>query len=203
MIFDLDGTLTKVESTWQHIHEKLGTWHTGRLSAEEYWKGKISYLKWAELDSRMWRGVKLAKLKAIIDTIPYVNGARETVDELRNGGKLSGVVSAGISLLAHRVRRELGMDFAVANRLHVYRGRITGGVTVNVSLEDKPLVMKQVARRCGCSLRECAVVGDNAFDLPGEAGLRIAFNPRDKKTARVSDVVVEGPDVRAILPHIV
>jgi len=202
VIFDLDGTLTKIESTWQYVHEKLGTWHLGKLSAEDYWRGKIDYLKWAQLDSLMWRGLELARLKSIVDTIPYVDGAKETVAELRRTAKHSGIVSAGISLLSDRVRKELGMDFAVANELHVHRGKMTGGVTVNVSLDEKPLVMKKVAHDWGCSLSECAVVGDNTFDLPSGAGLRIAFNPKDQRALDACEVVVRGPDLREILRHI-
>jgi len=202
VIFDLDGTLTKVESTWQYIHEKLGTWHAGKLSADDYWTGRISYRKWARLDSNMWRGVTLARLRSIVDTIPYVDGAAETVAELKRRGKFSGIVSAGISLLCDRVCRDLGMDFAVANELHVFRGKMTGGVTVNVSLGRKPSVMKRVAERLGFSLRQCAVVGDNTFDLPSEAGLRIAFNPKDANITEKCDIVVRGTDIRDILPHI-
>ncbi len=202
VIFDLDGTLTKVDSTWQYVHEKLGTWQAGKLSADDYWAGRINYLRWAELDSYMWRGVKLARLRSIVNSIPYVDGARETIAELRRRGKFSGIVSAGISLLCDKVRKELGMDFAVANDLHVFRGEMTGGVTVNVSLEEKPLVMKRVVERLGLSLGECAVVGDNSFDLPSEAGLRIAFNPKDPKVTKECDVVVRGTDIRGILPHI-
>lgn len=203
VIFDLDGTLTKVESTWQYLHEKLGTWHAGKLSAEDYWKGKIDYVTWAELDCHMWRGVKLARLKSIIGAIPYVDGAKETIAELRKRGKSSAIVSAGISLLSDRACKQLGIDFAVANELHVFRGKMTGGVTVNVPLDGKPSIMKRVAERWGCSLRECAVVGDNNFDLPREAGLRVAFNPRDAEIATECDVIVKGTDIRGILPYIV
>jgi len=202
VIFDLDGTLTRVESTWHYIHERLGTWHAGKVSAENYWKGKIDYIKWAELDSYMWRGVKLARLKSIVDAIQYVDGAKETIAELRRRGKLSGIVSAGISLLSDRACKELGMDFAVANELHVFRGKMTGGVTVNVSLDEKPFVIKRVAEHLGCSLHECVVVGDNNFDLPSEAGLRIAFNPRDAEVATECNVMVKGTDIRGILPYI-
>jgi len=201
VVFDLDGTLTKVESTWQYIHERLGTWHLGSSSAQDYWKGTISYMEWAQLDSSAWRGVELKKIRSILDEIPCVDGAKEAVAELREKGKLSGIVSAGISLLSDRVREELSMDFAIANELHFSQGRMTGGVTVNVSLDDKSLVMRRVAEQLGFSLRECAVVGDNGFDLPNEAGLRIGFNPKhEAETA--CDVVIRGTDIRAILTHI-
>jgi len=201
VVFDLDGTLTKVDSTWQYLHMRLGTWSTGRLSAQDYSKGKIDYVDWARQDSSMWRGVELTKLISIIKEIPYVDGAKETISRLTQDGKLSGIVSAGISLLSDRACEYLGMDFAIANELHVSRGRMTGEVTVKVSLSEKGQVIKNIAKQLGVPLSRCAVVGDNSFDLPNEAGLRIAFNPkRDAQNA--CDIIVRGGDLRAILAYI-
>jgi phosphoserine phosphatase len=201
VVFDLDGTITQVESTWQYIHERLGTWQKGKLSAEKYWSGKISYAKWAELDSSMWRGTGIQEIRSIVDEIPYANGARETMMRLRERRKLLGIVSAGVSLLSDRVKEDLGMDFAIANDLEVFEGRMTGRVAVNVSLNEKAFVIKRVAEQLGVSLRECVVVGDNSFDLPRNVGLRIAFNSRDN-TSIACDVLVGGTDMRAILEHI-
>jgi len=201
VIFDLDGTITQVESTWQYIHERLGTWQKGKVSARDYWSGRIDYVKWAELDSSMWRGIDIRRIKSIVDEIPYMHGARETIVRLREREKLLGIVSAGVSLLSNRVKEDLGMDFAIANDLEVSEGRMTGRVTVNVSLNEKAIAIKRAAEHLGCSLRECAVVGDNDFDLPHDAGLRIAFNSKGN-TRIVCDVLVRGTDMRAILEHI-
>jgi len=201
VVFDLDGTITRVESTWQYIHERLGTWQKGKLSAQDYWSGRISYVKWAELDSSMWRGIEIQKIRSIVHEIPYVDGVRETMIQLRERKKLSGIVSAGISLLSDKVKEDLDMDFAIANDLEVSEGRMTGRVTVNVSLKEKASAIQNAAERRGFSLRECAVVGDNSFDLPHGAGLRIAFNPKNS-TSMACDVLVRGTDMRAILEHI-
>ena len=202
VIFDLDGTLTKIESTWQYIHERLGTWNAGKLTAEDYWKRRIDYVKWAQLDSSMWRGVEWKIIKLVVDEIPYVEGAKEAVASLKERGKITGIVSAGISLLSDKASRDLGMDFSIANELHVSQERMTGDVTVKVSLDEKGLVIKEAARRLGFSLPECAVVGDNRDDLPSGTGLRIAFNPRDPQIKETCDVLVRGTDLRAILAHI-
>lgn len=202
VIFDLDGTLTKIESTWQYIHERLGTWNAGKLTAEDYWKGRIDYVKWAQLDSSMWRGVEWKTIKLVVDEIPYVEGAKEAVASLKERGKITGIVSAGISLLSDKASRDLGMDFSIANELHVSQERMTGDVTVKVSLDEKGLVIKEAARRLGFSLPECAVIGDNRDDLPSGTGLRIAFNPRDPQIKETCDVLVRGTDLRAILAHI-
>ena len=201
VVFDLDGTLTKVDSTWQYIHMRLGTWSSGRLSACDYWKGKIGYAEWAQQDSSMWRGVELRKLMSIINEIHYTDGAKETISTLKQDRKVSGIVSAGISLLSDRARKDLGMDFAIANELHVSRGRMTGEVTVKVSLDEKAQVIKNIAKQLRVPLTKCAVVGDNSFDLPNEAGVRIAFNPK-REAENACDIIVRGSDLRAILAHI-
>ena len=203
VVFDLDGTLTNVQSTWQYLHEMLGTWNVGRQSAEDYWEGKIDYDTWAQVDSKMWQNVELATMKTMLSQITYMDGARETIARLRREKKVSGIVSAGISILAEKVRKDLGMDFAIANELNVSEGRMIGTTTVNVSLREKGLVIKRVVENLGFSLEECAVVGDNIYDLPEGAGLRIAFNPTDVKTVEACDVIVNGNDLTEILKYII
>ena len=50
IVFDVDGTLLKVTSSWQFLHEKLGTWNKGKQHAEEFYQGIITYEEWARLD---------------------------------------------------------------------------------------------------------------------------------------------------------
>ena len=51
-VFDVDGTLTRIESCWQFIHERLDTWEKGgKVNAQLYFSGKISYDDWARLDA--------------------------------------------------------------------------------------------------------------------------------------------------------
>ncbi len=78
---------------------------------------------------------------------------------------------------------------------------MTGEVTVKVPLNEKGQVIKNIAKQLRVSLDRCAVVGDNSFDLPSEAGLRIAFNPK-RNAQNACDIIVRGSDLRAILAHI-
>ncbi len=202
-IFDLDGTLTKIESTWQYLHVKLGTWETGRISAEKYWRGEISYEEWAKKDSILWRDVSVEKVISILREIPYVEGATETFEELKRRGIFSGIVSAGISLLADRAKKELGADFAVANKLLSEEGKLTGEVRVKVSLRNKDEIIKEMAWMLGVDLENCAVIGDNVFDLPDVVGLKIAFNPKSRDVRGIADITVDSGDLRDVLEHLV
>jgi len=202
-IFDLDGTLTKIESTWQYLHIKLGTWEAGRVFAQKYWKGEINYQEWAEKDSMLWKDLPVERFVSILRDISYVDGAVETFEELKRRGIRTGIVSAGISLLADRAKKELGADFAVANKLLYEEGKLTGKVKVKVSLKNKDEVIKEMAWMLGVDLESCAVVGDNVFDLPSVVGLKIAFNPRSVDVREIADIVIESGDLTEVLEYLI
>jgi phosphoserine phosphatase len=65
VIFDLDGTITRSPNVWRHLHEELGTWNSGRIFAQQYLNGEISYREWAQLDCSLWKGTRLEELLRI------------------------------------------------------------------------------------------------------------------------------------------
>ncbi|MGQ9542716.1 MAG: HAD family hydrolase [Candidatus Bathyarchaeia archaeon] len=199
IIFDLDGTITRCPNIWRYIHMKLGTWSQGRINAERYLNGEIDYKRWVELDCALWRGTKLTRILDITSRIEFVNGARETVAKLKGEGMKVGVVSAGISLMAERVSRELGVDLIMSNELLEKDGILTGEIKTNVLLDEKPKVIKEIANSTGTPMSEVVTVGDNMFDMPIEAGLKIAFNPKSREAIEVADFIVGGDDLREVL----
>jgi len=171
--------------------------------AEKYWRGEITYEEWAEKDSMLWKDVPVEKVISILREIPYVEGAVETFEELEKHGIRTGIVSAGISLLADRAKKELGADFAVANKLLYEEGKLTGKIRVKVLLKNKDEVIKEMAWMLGVDLESCAVIGDNVFDLPNIVGLKIAFNPRSADAREIADVTIESGDLRDVLEYLV
>jgi len=59
VVFDVNGTLTKVVSSWQFLHERLGTWDKGKQYAEQFFRGVITYEDLARLDASLWKSLKL------------------------------------------------------------------------------------------------------------------------------------------------
>ena len=202
IVFDMDGTLTQVESTWRYLHESLGTWRIGRRSAEDFCSGFISYTEWARNDAKAWQGTSLNKVQQLFASVPYTLGAKEAISELVGHRIQVALVSAGISFLADRTATQLGIQFAIANELIHRDGRLTGEVKVNVSLTDKADIVRRIAEDNEIRLEACAAIGDASYDLPSCVGLRIAFNPRDAKTAQLADIVITDRDLRSVLQHI-
>jgi phosphoserine phosphatase len=203
VVFDLDGTLTPVDSLWRYLHDAFGTWDQARDAAEKYRRGEISYKTWAERDARYWAGAPLTQMKRILEEIPYREGVREVFNELRKRDVKTVILSAGLSILAEKAAKELGADFSIANELRTDKGRLTGEVIVNVAVNRKQEIIERLASRLNVPLQDVALVGDRAFDLSNGQCLKIAYKPKDEVARREADFVVEDEDMRAVLQYLI
>ena len=202
VVFDLDGTLTPVDSLWRYLHDAFGTWEKGRIAALRYRRGEISYTEWAEADARCWTGISLVTLSEVLEKIPYQNGVRIVFDHLKHNSVKTAIVSAGLSVLADKFARELNADFAEANDLEVNDGALTGRIRVKVSVTEKGKIVQEIAAKARIRIEEVALVGDRANDLPLDACLRIAFKPKDGLARERADVIIEDDDLSRILPFL-
>ena len=72
VIFDLDGTLTRVPSPWQYIHERLGVWEsTACYHLEQWLSGKISYEEFCRRDTDLWNGRPVEEIYSYLDEIVW------------------------------------------------------------------------------------------------------------------------------------
>jgi len=205
VVFDVDGTLVEVESSWAYFHEALGTLEEGLRNAEQYYSGRISYEEWAQLDAGLWRDLPVAYLEELAMRVRLIKGARETLRALKEAGIRPILLSCGLNLVVKRVAKELGVEDYVANELEVGPdGLLTGKAIVKVSLRGKLMVLKGLLDDLGFGLRDCVAVGDDESMIPifRAVKLGIAFNPRSQEVAKSAHVVVRSGDLRAILPHI-
>ena len=204
VVFDVDGTLLKTVSSWKFFHEKLGTWEKGKQYAEQFFQGLITYDDWARLDASLWRGKKLERVKEIVSDIPYIVGARHTVDTLREHGFKIILLSAGLSPVIERVRKEILVDDSLADELKVKNGLLTGDVKTNVSFDNKNIVLARMLKKFNLGMEECAAVGDDETMIPlfEEVNLSIAFNPRSSTVEEQADIVIKSDDLHEVLPHL-
>lgn len=198
VFFDLDGTLVRYqgvayESSWGAIGLAAGV---GKEWDEllSYFRGQPElYPNWVRENASFLRGIPVDQVTRLIFPPPYAPGAPEAVAELRRMGLVLGIVSSGVSLVADRVREELGLDFALANELGVADGVFTGEATVRVGLGDKLRAVEEAAGRFGLSLAEIAFVGDHFNDVPvlRAVGMGIAYAPKDPKVAAAARFVTD------------
>jgi phosphoserine phosphatase len=202
VIFDLDGTLTPVDSLWRYLHDAFGTWDQGKAAALRYTLGEISYKEWAETDAGCWAGESVSQVMRVLERIPYREGTREVFEELRRRQIKTAILSAGLSVLANRTAEELGADMAVSNELETNDGRLTGGIKVKVAVNNKREIIEQIAAQLNVHIRSVALVGDQAFDLSHDECLRIAFRPKNETSKNEADFVVEENNLTRILQYL-
>ena len=201
-MFDLDGTLTPVDSLWRYLHDNFDTWDRGRTAAYRYRSGEISYKEWAETDASLWAGASLPYVRGILEGIPYRGGVAEVFRKLKARGVTIVVLSAGLSLLAEKAAKELGADLAIANDLLTKDGHLTGEIDVKVAVDNKHQIVKEIASKFSIPMQEIALVGDRGPDLANAECLKIAFMPKDEAARREADFVIERDDFSAILQYL-
>lgn len=202
VIFDMDGVLVDIDSSWQFVHRLFHVDSSENL--DKYLRGEIDYKEFMRRDIRLWGVIHIDQIKNILDKAPLMKGAKEVVHNLKKTGYKTAIISAGISILAERIQKELGINYTFANRLKVdENGVLTGEGEEIVNLLNKVTVLRRLALEERTTPRCCAIVGDSVFDIPlfKEAGLSIAFNATDEGVKEAADVVVEHKDLRKILPY--
>ena len=207
VIFDMDGVIADVGSSWVHVHESFGVNNDHSLRA--YLRGEINDIEFIQRDIKLWKdkdpAVDTIKIAKILHDVPIMPGAQETVQTLRNNGVKTAIVSAGIDLLADLVIERVPFDAHLANGFETDpEGRLTGKAILNVKLMDKGEAVKRVAGQLGAKKEETISVGNSRYDVSmfDQSGFGIAFCPEDDIVRRHADVVVDKKDLRAILEFI-
>lgn len=203
VIFDMDGVLVDIDSSWQFIHRAFGV--SNEENFRDFLNGKIDYAEFMRRDIRLWGNVHINIVKEILAKAPLMKGAKSTIAELREAGFKTAILSAGISVLAERLQAELGIEYALANGLLVdEKGMLSGEGEEVVNLLNKATALRKLVLERQITPRCCAVVADSVFDIPlfKEVGFGIAFKAGDERVREAADIVINRKDLRQILSYL-
>ena len=200
--FDLDGTLVRIWSAWSWIHKLLGTVEEAKPNAEQYYAGKIDYVRWAELDVALWHGVALSRIeKALDEGLIFIPNVKPLVDTLQANGLKTAIISSGLAIFANRAQEALNIDISKANSLVTDKAGKICGVEVHVAFDNKDQVLKEIAQQLNIPLQQCAAIGDSRNDIPmfKIAGFSIAFNPTNDDVSRAATTIIRSEDALGLL----
>lgn len=204
VIFDMDGVLTDIYSSWKYVHNYFNS--SNEKSVEAYLKGQIDDLEFIRRDASLWkengRPIKKEKLVEILEYVPLMNGAKKCINFLKEKGIKTAIVSAGLDVLAERVGKELGIDIIYSNGIKVdEKGYLTNEGILNVKLMYKNEAIIKLAKILGIPLKRIAAVGNSCFDISmfEVCGVSIAFNPSDECTIKSANYKVMKKDLSLIL----
>jgi phosphoserine phosphatase len=206
VVFDMDGVLIDERSSWTKVHKNFDTDCSTNFKAFE--QGDITYSEFMRRDIGEWikkRKVTYEDILKIFGKFEPMTGAKEVVDQLRKQGYVLCIVSCGIGVLAKNVAEYFGIEHVYANGLVIDEfGYLTGEGIKRVPLWEKHETLKQFCTEHNILPSEVIAIADTKFDsqIIKAAGLGIAFNPGDEDIRKAADVVVEGQDLKDVLPYI-
>ena len=204
IVFDMDGVLVDIESSWDFVHKAFKV--DGRNNLERYLRGAFDYKEFMRRDIKLWGCVHVSQIRSILDQAPLMKGAKETTYELKKSDYKTAIISSGLYILAETLKKKLEIDYVYANSLLVNEsGILTGEGEPVVCLSDKVKILDGLAKDLGITSEQCSVVGDSIYDIPlfEAAGFSIAFNSRDEQVKKCADVSIASKDLREILPYFV
>jgi phosphoserine phosphatase len=203
-VFDMDGTLVDVASSWAAVHHHFQDHNADGL--REFLAGRIDDHEFIRSDVRVWHrhapDLTLGDLQQILDRVPLMPGAERLFAELKRQGVRTAVVSGGIDLLADRLARELGIDLALANGFHATAdGRLTGEGIVRVPIYGKEQVLAGLQHQLGVAIDGTASVGNSEIDvgLFRRSRMGVAFLPEDEAVRRGASHIVTEKDLGRVL----
>jgi phosphoserine phosphatase len=207
VVFDMDGVLADIQSSWVYVHDHFGVNNEHSLYA--YLRGDIDDLEFIRRDIHLWKDmdpeVSVEKIRKVLASVPLMPGATLAVRQLHESGLKTAIVSAGIDLLAERIVDELHIDHQLANGLMMdSEGKLSGEGVLRVRLMDKGDAVAQVGRLFRVKPKDIVSVGNSHYDVSmfRRSGKGIAFRPSDEGVKESADAIVEGEDLAGILKFV-
>ena len=199
VIFDVDGVFKQVVDPYMLLHRHFGTAEEGQRHFLAFRKGHITYHEFAQLDAWSWRGRAVAEAKRILRNTPYMPGAFETAQGLRERGIPFVLLSSGFDLNVEDVAADLGAHAWHCNILHRNRGRIVGRMTVRVPYGGKGPIVRDILQRWGVDPNRALVVGDSETDIRmfEQARHAVAVRPRSEAVSKSAEITL--PDLTDFL----
>ncbi len=205
--FDMDGTLTRLRSSWCWVHQHYGVDNESAYQA--FINGEIDEQEFMRRDIALWVGrdpdVTLRDIAVIFRDMPLISGIQETIACLKDCEIRSVIVSGGIDLAAEMLKAEFGFDDYVADELCAYDdGHLTGEGKMNVDLKDKGVNVRRFIKKYDTTSKRTVSIGNSFTDIGmfRQSGLSIAFNPTDEYTSEAADVTVVSENIADVLDYI-
>ncbi len=164
---------------------------------ESAMRGEIDFAESLHRRVSLLAGLDAGAIHSVAAAVVLTPGARTLIRTLHRLGYQCGIVSGGFDFVTDHLTIELGLDFALANRLEVRDGLLTGKLLEPViDRAAKAQALRDFAKRAGVPLAQTVAIGDGANDLDmlQAAGLGIAFNAKP--------LVQEAADTSVNVPYL-
>jgi len=200
VVLDVDSTLIRDEVI-ELIADEVGCGVEVAAITARAMAGELDFEESLRARVALLAGADMAALDRAAARVRLTPGARTLVGTLRRLGYTVAVVSGGFDHVVDPIAADLGIEHAVANRLEVVDGRLTGALVGSIlDRAGKARELRRIAELERIPLEQTVAIGDGANDLDmiAAAGLGVAFNAKPVVRA-AADTSVNVPRLDAIL----
>lgn len=200
VVLDMDSTLIQNEVIDEFARE-LGVFEEVSKITHQAMLGEMDYDQSLRLRCLKLKGLKLSQVDSVFNRLTLTNGASDLIKVLKTLGFKTALISGGFSLIADRLKTQLGIDYAYANQLEIIDQTLTGNVIPPiVNAQRKADLLDLIAQQERLSLDQVIAIGDGANDLLmlEKAGLGIAFNAKPLVREK-ADLALSQKNLRSIL----
>lgn len=202
-VFDFDSTLMDGE-TIDFFAEAMGIGAEVSAITERAMNGELDFFESLQQRVGLLQGLEFSKVEEICHHLPYMNGAIETIADLKVRGLKVICFSGGFRTATSFAKNILGYDADFSNVLHAKNGTLTGLVGGDMMFDySKGDMLLRLQSLLGITPEQTIVVGDGANDrsMFAHAGTRVAFCAKEilKKEA---NIIVETKDLTQIITKV-
>lgn len=202
-VFDFDSTLMDGE-TLDIIAKETEYYKEIKEITEKGMKGEIDFFESLISRVALLEGMKLKKVNEICESLPIMNGAEETIKELKNKNYKCVCFSGGFKNATSIFVEKLKLDGEFSNIFHTKNNILTGKVGGEMMFSDsKGNMLLALQKLLNISYNDTLVVGDGANDLSMFkcAKNRVAFCSKEilKKEA---NIIINEKDLRLLIDKI-
>lgn len=201
IIADMDSTMITVECI-DELADYAGIKAQVAEVTEAAMRGELDFEAALDVRVALLRGLDSGVIaRCLVERVHLMPGAQALVRTMRHNGAAAVLVSGGFTAFADPVAEQIGFERAVANRLLIFEGQLTGTVAKPIvdSATKREQLLAETAR-IGCGLSAVLAVGDGANDIPmiEAAGLGVAYHAKPK-TAAAANAAIRYGDLSVLL----
>jgi phosphoserine phosphatase len=189
LAMDMDSTLITIECI-DELGDLAGCKSEIAAITAQAMRGELDYPQSLRKRVSLLAGLSEKALAQVYEErLLLTPGAEELLGACkRNSVKLL-LVSGGFTFFTERLKKRLGIDYTISNRLEVAAGRLTGQLLGEVvDAEAKAAKFTAVMQEIGAAREQTVAIGDGANDLKmmALAGLSVAFHAKPVVRAQAS-----------------
>jgi phosphoserine phosphatase len=202
-VFDFDSTLMDGE-TIDQLAKELGFEDRVAEITERAMSGNMSFFESLTERVKLLKGLPVEKVDEVCQNLPFINGGKEIISELKSRGVTVVCFSGGFRNATSPAKDVLGYDADFSNVLQSRDGILTGEVGGDMMFDfSKGDMLQRLQNLLNVSRENTMVVGDGANDrsMFKYADTRVAFCAKPVLKAE-ANIVIEEKNLLKIADHI-